>query len=145
MGEEASKEQRLRDFAGFQVTEELCKGVAKPDWKFMHCLPRKSNEVDDEVSQKITLTAALVSPSKPFPLRSSTVIDRSYSLRRKIEGGQFKRWSIECLVDGSCSMYSSTEKRHAVGPKASPCSSSFANIHACAESSSRTFSLPAPE
>jgi ornithine carbamoyltransferase len=49
MGEEASKEQRLRDFAGFQVTEELCKGVAKPDWKFMHCLPRKSNEVDDDV------------------------------------------------------------------------------------------------
>lgn len=49
MGEEATKEQRLRDFAGFQVTEELCKGVAKPDWKFMHCLPRKSNEVDDDV------------------------------------------------------------------------------------------------
>jgi len=54
MGEEASKEQRLRDFAGFQVTEELCKGVAKPDWKFMHCLPRKSNEVDDEVCTTIT-------------------------------------------------------------------------------------------
>lgn len=49
MGDEASKEQRLRDFAGFQVTEELCKHTAKPDWKFMHCLPRKSNEVDDEV------------------------------------------------------------------------------------------------
>ena len=63
MGEEASKEQRLRDFAGFQVTEQLCQGVAKPDWKFMHCLPRKSNEVDDEVSLsspqrgKIVLTA----------------------------------------------------------------------------------------
>lgn len=50
MGDEASKAQRLRDFEGFQVTEALCKGHAKPDWKFMHCLPRKSNEVDDEVS-----------------------------------------------------------------------------------------------
>lgn len=50
MGEEASKEQRLRDFAGFQVTEALAKaGGAKPDWRFMHCLPRKANEVDDEV------------------------------------------------------------------------------------------------
>jgi ornithine carbamoyltransferase len=55
MGDEASKEQRLRDFAGFQVTEELCKGVAKPDWKFMHCLPRKSNEVDDEVREGAAL------------------------------------------------------------------------------------------
>lgn len=50
MGEESSKEQRLRDFAGFQVTEALAKaGGAKPDWRFMHCLPRKANEVDDEV------------------------------------------------------------------------------------------------
>jgi len=52
MGEESTKEQRLRDFKGFQVTEELAKlGGAKPDWKFMHCLPRKSDEVDDEVSE----------------------------------------------------------------------------------------------
>lgn len=51
MGDEATKEQRLRDFKGFQVTEELAKsGGAKPDWKFMHCLPRKGDEVDDEVS-----------------------------------------------------------------------------------------------
>jgi ornithine carbamoyltransferase len=51
MGQEAEKEQRLRDFAGYQVTEELCReGGAKPDWKFMHCLPRKAHEVDDEVS-----------------------------------------------------------------------------------------------
>ncbi|KAG8713169.1 ornithine carbamoyltransferase [Ceratobasidium sp. 394] len=50
MGQEAEKAQRLRDFQGFQVTEKLCKqGGANPDWKFMHCLPRKSNEVDDEV------------------------------------------------------------------------------------------------
>ncbi|PWN51817.1 ornithine carbamoyltransferase [Violaceomyces palustris] len=50
MGDEATKEQRLRDFAGFQVTEELARrGGAKPDWKFMHCLPRKGDEVDDQV------------------------------------------------------------------------------------------------
>lgn len=50
MGDEASKEQRLRDFAGFQVTEQLARnGGAKQDWKFMHCLPRKAEEVDDAV------------------------------------------------------------------------------------------------
>nr|AOV94183.1 Arg3 [Ustilago esculenta] len=50
MGDEAQKDQRLRDFSGFQVTEEMAKkGGAKPDWKFMHCLPRKGDEVDDEV------------------------------------------------------------------------------------------------
>ncbi|EMD35812.1 mitochondrial ornithine carbamoyltransferase [Gelatoporia subvermispora B] len=50
MGQEAEKEQRLKDFQGYQVTEQLCReGGAKPDWKFMHCLPRKEHEVDDEV------------------------------------------------------------------------------------------------
>ncbi|KAK9899219.1 ornithine carbamoyltransferase [Cystobasidium minutum MCA 4210] len=50
MGQEAEKAQRLNDFAGYQVTMDLAKrGGAKSDWKFMHCLPRKSEEVDDEV------------------------------------------------------------------------------------------------
>ncbi|ORX51404.1 mitochondrial ornithine carbamoyltransferase [Piromyces finnis] len=50
MGQESEKKQRLIDFAGFQVTEELAKkGGAKKDWKFMHCLPRKPQEVNDEV------------------------------------------------------------------------------------------------
>ncbi|TFK85114.1 mitochondrial ornithine carbamoyltransferase [Polyporus arcularius HHB13444] len=50
MGQEAEKEQRLQDFEGYQVTEQLCReGGANPDWKFMHCLPRKQQEVDDEV------------------------------------------------------------------------------------------------
>ncbi|EJF57714.1 mitochondrial ornithine carbamoyltransferase [Dichomitus squalens LYAD-421 SS1] len=50
MGQEAEKEQRLKDFEGYQVTEKLCKeGGANADWKFMHCLPRKQEEVDDEV------------------------------------------------------------------------------------------------
>jgi len=50
MGQEAEKEERLKAFAGYQVTEELCReGGANPDWKFLHCLPRKPHEVDDEV------------------------------------------------------------------------------------------------
>lgn len=50
MGDEASKEQRLKDFAGYQVTSEMAKmGGAKSGWKFMHCLPRKPEEVSDEV------------------------------------------------------------------------------------------------
>ncbi|THU90973.1 ornithine carbamoyltransferase 1 [Dendrothele bispora CBS 962.96] len=50
MGQEAEKAQRLQDFQGYQVTEQLCReGGANPDWKFMHCLPRKPDEVDDEV------------------------------------------------------------------------------------------------
>ncbi|KAF3907286.1 hypothetical protein ABW20_dc0110458 [Dactylellina cionopaga] len=50
MGQEMEKAQRLKSFAGFQVTNELAsKGGAKPNWKFMHCLPRKSEEVSDDV------------------------------------------------------------------------------------------------
>ncbi|KAF8639021.1 hypothetical protein AX17_001773 [Amanita inopinata Kibby_2008] len=50
MGQEAEKEERLRAFKGYQVTEQLCReGGANKDWKFLHCLPRKQNEVDDEV------------------------------------------------------------------------------------------------
>jgi hypothetical protein len=50
MGQEAEKAQRLKDFQGYQITEALCReGGAKPDWRFLHCLPRKENEVDDEV------------------------------------------------------------------------------------------------
>lgn len=54
MGQEAEKEERLNAFKGYQITEELCKrGGANPDWKFLHCLPRKSHEVDDEVSSRV--------------------------------------------------------------------------------------------
>jgi ornithine carbamoyltransferase len=50
MGQEAEKQQRLKDFAGFQVTEKLASAAgANKDWKFLHCLPRKEEEVDDEV------------------------------------------------------------------------------------------------
>jgi len=50
MGQEAEKEERLKAFKGYQVTEALCReGGANTDWKFLHCLPRKEHEVDDEV------------------------------------------------------------------------------------------------
>ncbi len=50
MGQEAEGKKRLQAFAGFQITNELAKrGGAKPDWKFMHCLPRHPEEVHDEV------------------------------------------------------------------------------------------------
>ncbi|TPX69025.1 ornithine carbamoyltransferase [Spizellomyces sp. 'palustris'] len=50
MGQESEKAKRLQDFAGYQITEKMAKeGGAKPNWKFMHCLPRKQEEVDDEV------------------------------------------------------------------------------------------------
>ncbi|CAO3676871.1 unnamed protein product [Umbelopsis vinacea] len=50
MGQEEEKARRLAEFAGYQVTMDLAKrGGAKSDWIFMHCLPRKPEEVDDEV------------------------------------------------------------------------------------------------
>jgi ornithine carbamoyltransferase len=50
MGQEAEAQKRLKAFAGFQVTNALAeRGGAKPHWKFMHCLPRHPEEVDDEV------------------------------------------------------------------------------------------------
>ncbi len=50
MGQEAEKADRLKAFQGYQVTENLCReGGANPNWKFLHCLPRKGDEVDDEV------------------------------------------------------------------------------------------------
>ena len=50
MGQEAEKEERLKAFKGYQVTEALCReGGANTDWKFLHCLPRKEHEVNDEV------------------------------------------------------------------------------------------------
>lgn len=48
MGMEKEKAQRMKDFHGYQVTMKLA-SHAKPGWKFLHCLPRKPEEVDDEV------------------------------------------------------------------------------------------------
>ena len=50
MGQEEEKAKRLKAFEGFQVTSELAeRGGAKAGWKFMHCLPRHQEEVNDEV------------------------------------------------------------------------------------------------
>ena len=50
MGQEDEKAKRLEAFAGYQITEDLGRrGGAAEDWKFMHCLPRHPEEVDDEV------------------------------------------------------------------------------------------------
>jgi ornithine carbamoyltransferase len=50
MGQEAESAKRLKDFAGYQITNAMAKrGGANPGWKFMHCLPRHQEEVADEV------------------------------------------------------------------------------------------------
>ncbi|EPX70647.1 ornithine carbamoyltransferase Arg3 [Schizosaccharomyces octosporus yFS286] len=48
MGQEAERQVRLKQFAGFQVTEKIMQ-LAKPHCKFMHCLPRHPEEVSDAV------------------------------------------------------------------------------------------------
>ena len=50
MGQESERQAKMKAFAGFQVSTELASsGRAKENWKFMHCLPRHSEEVTDEV------------------------------------------------------------------------------------------------
>lgn len=50
MGQEEESKKRMKAFAGFQITEEMARrGGANEGWKFMHCLPRHQEEVDDEV------------------------------------------------------------------------------------------------
>ncbi|GMM27975.1 ornithine carbamoyltransferase [Martiniozyma asiatica (nom. inval.)] len=48
MGEEAQTQQKLKQFSGFQINGELA-SLAKPTYKFMHCLPRHKEEVSDDV------------------------------------------------------------------------------------------------
>ncbi|XP_041352151.1 ornithine transcarbamylase, mitochondrial-like isoform X2 [Gigantopelta aegis] len=48
MGQEEEKQKRLNDFAGYQVTRKMLKEVHN-DWVFLHCLPRKPEEVDDDI------------------------------------------------------------------------------------------------
>ena len=64
MGQEAEKAERLQAFKGYQVTEALCReGGAKPGWQFLHCLPRKADEVDDEVLIALPLKILSIYPS----------------------------------------------------------------------------------
>ncbi len=48
MGEEAEKQAKVKAFTGFSVNQDLV-DLAKKDYIFMHCLPRKEFEVTDEV------------------------------------------------------------------------------------------------
>ena len=50
MGQEEEAARRKRDFAGYQVNAQMM-GAANPDAVFLHCLPRKPEEVTDEVSK----------------------------------------------------------------------------------------------
>lgn len=43
MGQEEETEQRLKDFAGYQINDELI-AHAKPDYMFLHCLPAHREE-----------------------------------------------------------------------------------------------------
>lgn len=50
MGQEEEKARRLKAFEGYQVTNAMAeRGGANETWKFMHCLPRHAEEVNDEV------------------------------------------------------------------------------------------------
>ncbi|CAK9781437.1 ornithine carbamoyltransferase [Cutaneotrichosporon oleaginosum] len=50
MGQEEEAAARIKAFEGYQITMDMANSHgAKADWKFMHCLPRHKEEVDDEV------------------------------------------------------------------------------------------------
>jgi hypothetical protein len=87
MGQEAEKDQRLADFQGYQVTETLCReGGAHPDWRFLHCLPRKKDEVDDEVRWTCIFHLMCVNVQHHY-VRSSMVLDLSSSQKQTIVNG----------------------------------------------------------
>jgi len=48
MGEESMYDQKVADFAGYQVNTKLM-NAANDDCVFLHCLPRHEEEVTDEV------------------------------------------------------------------------------------------------
>ncbi|KAF1666452.1 Ornithine carbamoyltransferase, mitochondrial, partial [Aptenodytes patagonicus] len=48
MGQEEEKKERLKAFQGYQITMQTAKSAAS-NWTFLHCLPRKPEEVNDEV------------------------------------------------------------------------------------------------
>jgi hypothetical protein len=86
MGQEAEKAQRLKDFQGYQVTEALCaEGGANPHWKFLHCLPRKPDEVDDDVRSSLS---SFFFSTLTLLRRCSTARARSPSPRRTTASGR---------------------------------------------------------
>ena len=63
MGQESEAAQRKKDFAGYQVNGAMMSRAAK-DAVFLHCLPRKPEEVDDEVglTNRQTIPMAVIIP-----------------------------------------------------------------------------------
>lgn len=49
MGQEDEKVKRLKAFDGYQITLDMLNTHAKKNWIFLHCLPRKKEEVCDNV------------------------------------------------------------------------------------------------
>jgi len=48
-GPEKSREQRIKDFAPYQINQETAK-MAKPDFIFLHCLPGyRGEEMTNEI------------------------------------------------------------------------------------------------
>ncbi|RUS90778.1 hypothetical protein EGW08_001489 [Elysia chlorotica] len=48
MGQEEEKKKRIKDFAGYQINRKMLK-EAGGNWVFLHCLPRKQEEVTDDI------------------------------------------------------------------------------------------------
>lgn len=97
MGQEAEKAQRLRDFAGYQVTERLCKeGGARKDWIFLHCLPRKAEEVDDEVTLTYFTELFVCRKCTHYCSRYFMVRVLWYSQKQRTENGQLWPYLSAC-------------------------------------------------
>lgn len=80
MGQEQEKVQRLEAFRGFQITSELVeRGGAKPGWKFMHCLPRHSEEVNDDVFYS---PRSLVFPEAENRLYAATAVLEAFVVNK---------------------------------------------------------------
>ncbi len=54
MGQEEEYERRVKDFEGYQVTNQLM-AKADPAAVFLHCLPRHEEEVADEVGPVVVV------------------------------------------------------------------------------------------
>ena len=80
MGQEQEKAQRLEAFRGFQITSELVeRGGAKPGWKFMHCLPRHPEEVNDDVFYS---PRSLVFPEAENRLYAATAVLEAFVVKK---------------------------------------------------------------
>ncbi|CAH1785893.1 unnamed protein product [Owenia fusiformis] len=48
MGQEDEKQERIQEFQGYQIDRNMVSAMAD-NWVFLHCLPRKPEEVTDDV------------------------------------------------------------------------------------------------